>query len=171
VDAKSGVTGAGRGANVATLFSEVSDSFKPYAVAGHRHHPEINQTLNDFASKDVGLTFVPHLVPMLRGILSTVYVTPKSDNLDLMLDTYASVYENEPFVDVLSADQLPETRTVKSTNMCRIAVTQAGGSDKVVITSVIDNLNKGAAGQAVQNMNLMFGLSETLGLTRLGLTP
>lgn len=166
-DTKSGVTGAGRGANVANLYSEVSDSFKAYGVAGHRHHPEITQNLSSVSSDPVGLTFVPHLTPMLRGIHATLYAQLKATDLslDAVHKLYSDVYIDEPFVDVMPLGTHPDTRSVRTSNMCRIALHKAGGSGKLVILSVIDNLTKGAAGQAIQNMNVMFGQDESLGLT------
>ena len=164
VDAKSGVSGAGRGAKVASLLCEVSESFKAYGVAGHRHLPEIKQGLSRMSSEFEGeLTFVPHLTPMIRGIHSTVYTTVKDHSVDLQA-LFEQTFENEPFVDVMPAGSLPETRSVKACNQCRIAVYRPQGGDTVVVLSVIDNLVKGAAGQAVQNMNIMFGLDEKLGL-------
>lgn len=171
-DAKSGVTGAGRGASVATLYSEVSDSFKAYAAAGHRHHPEISQTLSAVAEQPVGLTFIPHLVPMLRGIHATLYADLKIDlELEEVHNSFKSFYQNEPFVDILPMGSHPETRSVKSSNVCRIAIHKACGSNKIVVLAVIDNLTKGAAGQAVQNMNIMFNINETTGLEGAALLP
>ncbi len=169
-DAKSGVSGAGRGANVATLLCEASESFKPYGVDGHRHLPEIRQTLGGVAGHEVGLTFVPHLLPMIRGIEASLYAVLKKPDVDLHA-LYSSRYADEPFVDVLPAGTMPETRTVRGVNMCRLSVFQPQGGDTVVISSVIDNLVKGAAGQAVQNMNLMFGLPEAAGLNNVALLP
>lgn len=178
-DTKSGVTGAGRGASVANLYSEVSDSFKAYAVSGHRHHPEISQNLStvltasDEQSTQINLTFVPHLVPMLRGIHATLYadLLNSEQSLESIHGVFADAYQHEPFVDVLPLGSHPDTRSVKSSNMCRIALHKAGGSGKLVVLSVIDNLTKGAAGQAVQNMNLMFDLDETAGLLMPALLP
>jgi N-acetyl-gamma-glutamyl-phosphate reductase len=169
-DAKSGVSGAGRGANVATLLCEASESFKPYAVDGHRHLPEIRQALGAVAGHDVGLTFVPHLLPMIRGIEASLYAVLKITDIDLHL-LYSQRFEAERFVDVLPVGSMPETRTVRGVNMCRIAVFQPQGGDTVVVSSVIDNLVKGAAGQAVQNMNIMFGLPEDAGLRNVALLP
>ena len=169
-DAKSGVSGAGRGASVATLLCEASESFKPYAVDGHRHLPEIRQTLSIAAGHGVGLTFVPHLLPMIRGIEASLYAVLKSGDVDLHA-LYSTRYESEPFVDVLPAGTMPETRTVRGVNMCRLSVFQPQGGDTVVVSSVIDNLVKGAAGQAVQNMNIMFGLAEETGLNNVALLP
>ena len=168
-DCKSGVSGAGRGANVGTLYSEVADSMKAYAVPGHRHLPEIRQGLELAAGEEVGLTFVPHLTPMIRGIHATLYAKLKQQ-ADLQA-LFESRYQGEPFVDVMPAGSHPETRSVRATNTCRIAVHQPQDSDTVVVLSVIDNLVKGAAGQAVQNMNIMFGLDETAGIGRPGLLP
>jgi N-acetyl-gamma-glutamyl-phosphate reductase len=169
IDGKSGVTGAGRGANVGTLYSEVTDSFKAYAVSGHRHHPEIEQNLSISANQNVGLTFVPHLVPMQRGILATIYVD-LNDGVDVS-ELFRAKYENEPFVDILPEGVFPETRSVRSSNMCRIAFCQPKVGDKLVLMSVIDNLTKGAAGQAVQNMNIMFGFDEITALNTPALMP
>ncbi|MDH5388826.1 MAG: N-acetyl-gamma-glutamyl-phosphate reductase [Gammaproteobacteria bacterium] len=169
-DAKSGVSGAGRGANVAALLCEASESFKPYAVEGHRHLPEIRQTLCGISGHSVGLTFVPHLVPMIRGIEATLYAVLKKTDVDLQA-LYEERYKNEPFVDVLPKGTMPETRSVRGANVCRISVFQPQGGDTVVVSSVIDNLVKGAAGQAIQNMNIMFELEETAGLNRPALMP
>jgi len=169
-DAKSGVSGAGRGASVATLLCEASESFKPYAVDGHRHLPEIRQTLGTVAGHAVGLTFVPHLLPMIRGIEASLYAVLKAGETDLHT-LYSERYQDEPFVDVLPAGTMPETRTVRGVNMCRLSVFRPQDGDTVVVSSVIDNLVKGAAGQAVQNMNIMFGLPETTGLNNVALLP
>ena len=169
-DAKSGVSGAGRKAEVHTLFSEASDNFKAYAVAGHRHLPEIVQGLDTAAGNAVGLTFVPHLTPMIRGIHATLYARLQDPRVDLQ-KLYQERYAVEPFVDVLPANSHPDTRSVRAANLCRVAVHRPQGGNTVVILAVIDNLVKGAAGQAVQNMNLMFGLAETTGLTQLPVSP
>ena len=169
VDAKSGVTGAGRGANVATLYSEVTDSFKAYGVDGHRHHPEITQNLTVTAGQNVGITFLPHLVPMQRGILASIYVDPV-EGVDIAA-RYANRYKDEPFVDILPQGVFPETRSVRSSNICRIAFCQPKVGDKLIILSAIDNLTKGAAGQAVQNFNLMFGFDETSSLSNPAMMP
>ena len=168
-DAKSGVSGAGRKAEVHALLAEAGDNFKAYGVAGHRHLPEISQGLAAMANKQVGLTFTPHLLPMIRGIHATLYAKlTKSVDLQKLFEER---YRNEAFVDVLPKGSHPETRSVRGSNQCRIAVHQPQGGDTVVILSVIDNLVKGAAGQAVQNMNIMFGLSEGLGLNVVPLLP
>ncbi|MCG8091320.1 MAG: N-acetyl-gamma-glutamyl-phosphate reductase [Candidatus Thiodiazotropha taylori] len=169
-DAKSGVSGAGRTANVGTLMGEVGESFKAYAIPGHRHQPEISQTLNQLADKPVQFTFVPHLVPMIRGIEATLYARLKVTDTDLQA-LYESRYADEPFVDVLQPGSHPETRSVRGSNHCRIAIHRPLDGEMVVVSSVIDNLVKGAAGQAVQNMNLMFGLAENCGLQQVALLP
>ena len=168
-DAKSGVSGAGRKAEVYILFSEASDNFKAYGVPGHRHLPEIVQGLSRAAGKKVGLTFVPHLTPAIRGIHATLYgrLTKEVDVQAL----YERRYAAEPFVDVLPPGSHPDTRSVRGANVCRIAVHRPGDGDTVVVLSVIDNLGKGAAGQAVQNMNLMFGLPEATGIEHVALLP
>lgn len=170
-DTKSGISGAGRQANVATLLSEAGESFKAYAVQGHRHQPEIAQTLSSLAGSEVDLTFVPHLLPIIRGIHATLYARA-NENCTLDLQTlYETTYKDEPFVDVMPAGSHPETRSVKTSNMCRIAVHQPEAGSQIVVLSVIDNLVKGAAGQAIQNMNLMLGLDETTGLMQPALLP
>ncbi|MFN2308413.1 MAG: N-acetyl-gamma-glutamyl-phosphate reductase [Gammaproteobacteria bacterium] len=166
----SGVSGAGRKASVGSLLCEVSENFKAYAVPGHRHLPEIRQGLAAVAGGDVGLTFVPHLTPMIRGIHATLYARLRAPEDDLQ-GLFERRYAGEPFVDVLPAGSHPETRSVRGANHCRIAVHRPQGGDTVVVLSVIDNLVKGAAGQAVQNMNLMFGLPETTGLDAIALVP
>jgi len=168
-DAKSGVSGAGRKANVGALLCESSESFKAYAASGHRHLPEISQGLTQMAVANVGLTFVPHLTPMIRGIHATLYATLKGD-VDLQ-SLYEKRYQDERFVDVMPAGSHPETRSVKGANQCRIAIHRPQGADTVVVLSVIDNLVKGAAGQAVQNMNIMFCLDESAGLDGIALLP
>lgn len=169
-DVKSGVSGAGRKAEVHSLFSEAAESFRAYGVAGHRHLPEISQGLARLTSSRISLTFVPHLLPMIRGIHATLYARLAGSAGDLQA-LYESTYGDEPFVDVMPAGSLPETRSVKGANMCRIAVHRPQGGDTVVVLSIIDNLVKGAAGQAVQNMNIMFGLPETMGLGQIALMP
>ncbi len=169
-DVKSGVSGAGRAANVGTLMAEMGESFKAYAVPGHRHLPEIRQGLQALAKKPVSLTFVPHLLPMVRGIHATLYATVIDSSVDLQ-QLYESRYQNELFVDVLPAGQHPETRYVRGSNMCRISVFRPQNDETVVILSVIDNLVKGASGQAVQNMNLMFEFAEDTGLDLIALMP
>ncbi|GAB3674527.1 N-acetyl-gamma-glutamyl-phosphate reductase [Salinisphaera aquimarina] len=168
-DAKTGVSGAGKSLKPGFLFAEMHDSFKAYGVAGHRHLPEIRQILGDLAKDDVGLTFVPHLVPMIRGIHATLYgrLNTQADLQTLFETSYAG----EPFVDVLPAGATPETRHVRGGNMCRIAVHRPGGGDTAVVLSVIDNLVKGAAGQAVQCFNLMIDAPENSALAAPGALP
>ena len=168
-DAKSGVSGAGRKTEMSNLFAEASDNFKAYAVAGHRHLPEIKQGLARVRGEEVGLTFVPHLTPMIRGIHATLYGRLTRE-VDLQV-LFEQRYANEPFVDVLPSGSYPETRSVRGANHCRIAVHRPQGGDTVVVLSVIDNLVKGAAGQAVQNMNIMFGLPEITALNNVPLLP
>ena len=168
-DAKSGVSGAGRKAELSSLFSEASDNFKAYGVQGHRHLPEIRQGLAGFSGKPVGLTFVPHLTPLIRGIHATLYA-PITQEMDFQ-QLFEARYANEPFVDVMPEKSHPETRSVRAANLCRIAIHRPQGGDMLVVLSVIDNLVKGAAGQAVQNMNIMFALPETQGLWQLPVLP
>jgi len=172
-DVKSGVSGAGRKAQVSALMSETGESFKAYAVAGHRHLPEITQGLEGVANQSIGLTFVPHLTPMIRGIHATLYgrLNKSSGDINDVQTLFEQRYQNEQFVDVLPQGTHPDTRNVRGSNNCQIAIHQPQGSDTVVVLSVIDNLVKGAAGQAVQNMNLMFGLDEKQGLTTVALYP
>lgn len=170
-DCKSGASGAGRGAAVATLLAEASDNFKAYAVAGHRHLPEITQTLSLATNDAVELTFVPHLLPMIRGIHATLYVELKKDQHQLDLQQFFEErYALEAFVDVMPIESHPETRSVKSSNLCRMAVHRLS-DERVVILSVIDNLVKGAAGQAVQNMNLMLNIIENSALQAPAMLP
>ena len=168
-DAKSGVSGAGRSAEVHTLLAEASDNFKAYGVPGHRHLPEITQGLTAMARAPVKLVFTPHLTPMIRGIHATLYARmTKAVDLQALFERR---YASEPFVDVMPVGSHPETRSVRGANMCRIAVHQPQGGDTAVVLSVIDNLVKGASGQALQNMNIMFGFEETLGLQQVALLP
>jgi N-acetyl-gamma-glutamyl-phosphate reductase len=169
-DCKSGVSGAGREAKVGSLFCETADSFKAYSVAGHRHWPEIQQGLKTIAGEDVAVTFVPHLVPMNRGIHATLYARLKEPDADLQ-HLFELRFKGEPFVDVMPAGEHPETRGVRGTNNCRIAVHRAPDRETVIVLSVIDNLVKGAAGQALQCFNLMFGFPETQGLEAPPVTP
>jgi len=169
-DAKSGVSGAGRGAQVSALHAEVSENFKAYGLQGHRHLPEMLQTLQQIAGAVIDLTFVPHLLPMNRGIEATIY-TRLLDAQDIDLTAlYQKRYEQESFVTVLPTTTAPETRAVRASNHCMMSVTRLGDR-RVVISSVIDNLVKGAAGQAIQNMNIMFGWEESNGLKSIGLIP
>ncbi|UAB17683.1 N-acetyl-gamma-glutamyl-phosphate reductase [Acinetobacter baumannii] len=174
IDAKSGVSGAGRKASLGMIYSENADNFKAYGVAGHRHHPEIVEALENIAGKKdafEGLLFVPHLVPMIRGMLSTIYVdlTEAGKQTDLQA-LYENFYANEKFVDVMPANSSPETRSVRGANELRIALYKPQ-PNKLIILAAQDNLVKGASGQAVQNMNLMFGFNEDEGLQGIGLLP
>lgn len=169
-DAKSGASGAGRKAEVGLLLAEVADNFSAYGVAGHRHHPEIVQELAPHSKTPVKLVFTPHLVPMIRGIHATLYARLTRTDVDLQA-LFETAYAAEPFVDVMPPGSAPDTRSVRASNLARIAVHRPGGGDIVTVLVVIDNLVKGAAGQAVQNMNLMFGLPETVGLTGVPVVP
>jgi N-acetyl-gamma-glutamyl-phosphate reductase len=171
-DCKSGVSGAGRKAEISTLLAEASDNFKAYSVKGHRHLPETVQGLQAIAGRKIGLTFVPHLVPMIRGIHSTLYATilPDARTTDFQA-LYENHFKNDRFVDVMPAGSHPETRSVRASNMLRIAIHRPGGGDLLVILVVEDNLVKGAAGQGVQCMNIMFGLDEATGLTHVPVMP
>jgi N-acetyl-gamma-glutamyl-phosphate reductase len=172
VDAKSGISGAGRGAKVDMLFAETYDSFKAYGLNGHRHLPEIEERLSIMANKPVNITFVPHLLPIIRGIEITAYANLTQEiTLNELQQLFETRYANESFVDVMPTGSTPETRTVKGTNHCRLAIYRPQGRNKVVVTSVIDNLTKGAAGQAVQNMNILFNLPESMGLDTIALLP
>lgn len=171
-DAKSGVSGAGRKAEVATLFAESSDNMKAYGVSGHRHHPEIHAQLTQLANANIDFIFVPHLIPMIRGMLSTIYVklTDIGKKADLQA-LYEQRYVNEQFVDVLPAGSLPETRSVRGSNQLRIALQKQANTGYLTVIAVQDNLVKGAAGQAIQNMNILFGLDEYCGLQVVPLLP
>ena len=172
-DAKSGVSGAGRKGEISLLFSETSDNFSAYNVPGHRHRPETRESLAQVAKREIGLIFNAHLTPANRGIFATLYarITQEADFQQLFEKRYA----NEPFVDVMPAGSHPDTRSVRAANTCRLAVHRppegTKRSDTLVVLSVIDNLVKGASGQAVQNMNLMFGLPETTGLGQVAVVP
>ncbi|MBD9483808.1 N-acetyl-gamma-glutamyl-phosphate reductase [Pseudomonas sp. PDM14] len=169
-DCASGVSGAGRGAKVGSLLCEAGESMMAYSVKGHRHLPEISQGLRRAANGQVGLTFVPHLAPMIRGIHATLYATVVDRGIDLQA-LFEQRYANEPFVDVMPAGAHPETRSVRGANVCRLAVHRPQGGELVVVLSVIDNLVKGASGQALQNMNILCGLDERLGLGHAALLP
>jgi len=168
-DCKSGTSGAGRKASVDTAFCEVTESVKAYAVQGHRHLPEIREVLQTLDA-EVDLVFTPHLMPMVRGIHATVYADActAANEVQSLFEDY---YRDEPFVDVMPAGSHPETRSVRGANICRLAVHYLASANKYVVLSVEDNLVKGAAGQAIQNMNLMFGIDETAGLDAPGMTP
>lgn len=170
----SGISGAGRQAKIDNLLAEASDSFKAYAASGHRHLPEIEQCLRDIqgdSATPANITFVPHLLPFVRGIHSTVYAQRIDGHKTDIQQLFEERYANEPFVDVLPAGTYPQTRSVKSSNMCRIAVLEPQQRGTVVVLSAIDNLTKGASGQGVQNMNIMFGFPETSGLQAPALLP
>jgi len=169
-DCKSGVSGAGRKEEIGLLFAEASDNFKVYGINGHRHHPEIVQELNAAARRNVNLVFTPHLTPMIRGIHATLYARLTDPAADLQA-LFQHRYAREPFVDVMPPGSMPDTRSVRASNVCRIAVHRPNGGDLAVVLVVEDNLVKGASGQAIQNMNLMFGLPETTGLTALPVLP
>jgi len=168
-DCKSGTSGAGRKASVGTAFCEVTESVKAYSVQGHRHLPEMLEVLRN-VNPGVELVFTPHLMPMIRGIHATVYAAARGA-ADATQSLFEDYYRDEPFVDVMPAGSHPETRSVRGANVCRLGVHYLAGADKYVVLSVEDNLVKGAAGQAIQNMNLMFGLDETAGLDAPGMLP
>jgi len=171
VDAKSGVSGAGRGLSMGTHFSEVNENVKPYNVAGHRHTPEIEQEMSALLGRDMPVTFTPHLVPMTRGILVTAYLSVAgSVTTDEATSILREAYAGEPFVRVL-ADVLPQTKATSGSNFCDVAVRVDAHSGTLIAMAALDNLVKGASGQAVQNMNVMMGLPEDLGLWTPGLYP
>jgi N-acetyl-gamma-glutamyl-phosphate reductase len=167
-DCKSGVSGSGRKGDLGIIFAEVTDNFAAYGITAHRHHPEIEQGLSKMSKESVNLTFTPHLTPMIRGIFATLYanLTQSSINLQTLFE---ETYAHEPFIDVMPEDALPDTRSVRGSNLVRLAVKKRG--KLVTVLAVEDNLVKGASGQAVQNMNVMFGLPETTGLTALPVMP
>ncbi|PCJ24209.1 MAG: N-acetyl-gamma-glutamyl-phosphate reductase [SAR86 cluster bacterium] len=173
-DAKSGVSGAGRKAAEDFLLCEATESIRAYAVSGHRHHPEICQGLSEFNKGEVKLTFIPHLTPMIRGILATLYAPVKS-GIEVTIEQLQSVFEDryaeEPFVDVLPQGEVPATRNVKGSNKCQISVSYSEHTNMVVVLAAEDNLVKGASGQAIHNMNIMFGLDESAGLQGIALLP
>ena len=164
-DSKSGITGAGRGLSLKTHFSEANENFAAYGIGSHRHTPEIEQTLSYMANENVEVTFTPHLLPINRGILSTIYCEPKDQlTLEEIHEIYKKQYENEEFVHILPLGQTAEIKHVKYTNNCHISIHENYRKNKIIIVSVIDNMVKGAAGQAIQNMNLLLGLPEDTGL-------
>jgi len=170
--AASGASGAGRGAKVANLFGEINDSFRAYGVDGHRHLPEIEQIVEQLCGTEPNVTFVPHMLPIIRGINASLYGTLRGEHdINALHGIIAERYAHEPFVDVLPLGMIPETRSVKSANLCRLSVFRPQQRDRVVVLSVIDNLTKGASGQAVQCMNLMFGFDERLGVDQIAIMP
>ena len=168
VDAKSGVSGAGRGLSEAMLFAEANEGFKAYGVGKHRHMGELDQELGRAAGQDVTVSFTPHLLPMTRGMQATIYAAGDAGEVHRVLVTQ---YADEPFVDVLPMGEVPNVQHVRGSNLCRIGVVPDRASGRMIILSVLDNLMKGASGQAVQNANLMLGLDETAGLTMAPLFP
>ncbi|HEY1075336.1 MAG TPA: N-acetyl-gamma-glutamyl-phosphate reductase [Fontimonas sp.] len=172
-DCKSGVSGAGREAKIGSLLCEAGDSFKAYGVPGHRHWPEIAQGLQRMTASPVAVTFVPHLLPLIRGIHSTLYARLREPDIDAasLQKLFEQRYAQEHFVDVAPAGDHPETRGVRASNLCRIAVHKSPDSRQVIVLSVIDNLVKGASGQAVQNLNLMFGFDEATALNAVPVAP
>lgn len=172
IDAKSGTTGAGRAPKEGTLFCEVSDAINAYGIGTHRHGPEIEQGLSEAANKDVIVSFTPHLMPMNRGILSTIYVTLSSGtSVNDLRDTLEAQYKEDPFVRIVEEGNSPATRHVRGSNYCLIGVFADRVPGRAILICVEDNVVKGASGQAVQNMNIMFGFEETEGLTQQPLFP
>jgi len=172
VDSKSGVSGAGRDVVLESLFCEVNEGVKAYKIFAHRHTPEIDQELSQLARKEIRVTFVPHLIPMDRGILSTLYVCLKKKmKTDELLDVFHDFYGGEPFVRIYPKGKLPNTRDVRGSNFCDIGVAVSEPDDRAVVVTAIDNLAKGASGEAVQNMNIMLGYPETTGLDVLPVVP
>lgn len=168
IDAKSGVSGAGRGEKLENLFCEVNENFKPYAIASHRHTPEIEQELSLLARQDIILQFTPHLVPMQRGIVASIYVNLEQDCTEEQIkELYENFYKNEFFVRILRDKIIPQTRFVRGTNFVDINIFKDERTNRLIIISALDNLIKGAVGQAVQNMNLLFGFDEKMGLEHL----
>ena len=170
-DAKSGASGAGRKKELSIIYSEVGDNFKAYGLDGHRHHPEIIEVLSGVTGGDVKLKFTPHLLPINRGILATLYANLTEGDSSLVRESFENFFKEEPFVDMLPGGQFPDTRSVRGSNFCKIGVQVSEDQRSVVVISVLDNLVKGASGQAIQNMNIMFGLDEKMGLNGLGLVP
>ena len=165
-DSKSGATGAGRGLSLSSHFPELNENFAPYKVGAHRHTPEIEETLGVMANDKVTVTFTPHLLPINRGILSTIYCTPKeSVDLENLHNLYKDFYKDEPFVNILPLGETACTKNVRYSNYCDISLHLNHRKDQIIVVSTIDNMLKGAAGQAVQNMNIVLGLDETEGLT------
>jgi N-acetyl-gamma-glutamyl-phosphate reductase len=171
IDAKSGVSGAGRGLKLNTLFTEAGEGLSPYSVGSHRHAPEIEQEVSRAAGRDVVVNFTPHLIPMNRGELVTCYVRLAGSTADGLRDTLADAYRNEAFVRVAPPGVLPQTQAVRGSNYVQIGVVADRIAGRAIVIAVLDNLVKGSAGQAIQNFNLMFGLDETTGLMQQPLFP
>jgi N-acetyl-gamma-glutamyl-phosphate reductase len=172
VDSKSGVSGAGRDVVLESLFCEVNEGVKAYKIFVHRHTPEIEQELSQMARKEIKVTFVPHLIPMDRGILSTLYVhLMKKMKTEELLNTFQDYYKGEPFIRIYPKGKLPNTKDVRGSNFCDVGVIVSEGDGRAVIVTAIDNLVKGASGEAVQNMNIMLGYPETMGLLPTPLFP
>jgi len=172
IDSKSGVSGAGRGTTLTTHYCEVNEDFKAYGVPRHRHTPEIEQELSKLAGQEVQVSFTPHLIPATRGMLSTIYTVPLAGiNAGKIAEIYQAYYGKEPFIRLLPVGEVPHTKWVSGTNYCDLAYSLDPRTGRLTIFSAIDNLVKGAAGQAVQNMNIMLGLEETLGLPRVAIYP
>ena len=172
IDAKSGASGAGRALKLGTLFSEVAEGFQAYAVAGHRHTPEIEQGLSEAAGKNIIVNFTPHLLPMNRGIFESLYVRlAKGADVAAIRRVWREAYKDEPFIQLLPEGHLPGTRQVRGTNVCQMNVVADRVPGRAIILSAIDNLVKGASGQAFQNMNVMFGFGETTGLAQTAMFP
>lgn len=165
-DSKSGATGAGRGLTLKSHYPELNENFSPYGIGSHRHTPEIEECLSKIADEKVQVTFTPHLLPLNRGIVSTIYCNPKSKDVDLekLHKLYSEFYKNEAFVNVLPLGETASIKEVKHTNFCNVSLHLNHRKDGIIIVSAIDNMIKGAAGQAIQNMNIIFGFEETDGL-------
>ncbi|MEN2983541.1 MAG: N-acetyl-gamma-glutamyl-phosphate reductase [Dictyoglomaceae bacterium] len=172
IDSKSGVSGAGRSLSLNTHFCEVNENIKAYNILNHRHVPEIEQELSNIAKKEIKISFTPHLIPINRGILSTIYgKLKKKASYEEILEIYKSFYKNERFIRILPKEILPNTKNVLGTNFCDIGFAIDKRTDRIIIVSVIDNLIKGASGQAVQNMNIIFGFEEDEGLKNISFYP
>jgi N-acetyl-gamma-glutamyl-phosphate reductase len=172
VDSKSGVSGAGRDVVLESLFCEVNEGVKAYKIFAHRHTPEIEQELSQLVQKEIKVTFVPHLIPMDRGILSTLYVRlVRKMKTEELLSAFQDHYEGEPFIRIYPKGKLPNTKDVRGSNFCHIGVVVSEPDDRAVVVTAIDNLVKGASGEAVQNMNIMLGYPETMGLLSTPLFP
>ncbi|MDD2401066.1 MAG: N-acetyl-gamma-glutamyl-phosphate reductase [Clostridia bacterium] len=171
IDSKSGASGTGRGLRVSSLHSEINEDFKAYGLPNHRHTPEIEQEISAIAETDIKISFTPHLLPLTRGMMSTIYTMPKTMDIDKIEEIYKAYYEKEQFVRVLPKGECPQTKWVRGTNFCDIGFSLDKRTGRLILVSVIDNLTKGASGQAVQNMNIMFGIDEDMGLPKLAMFP